>query len=91
MNFTCGLSLLRQKHWQHKETDMDQPKENEPVDVYFVSKHGEGWMLAYWGTAFSSSEPHEPHSQKLCWRYCNTQDELNCNVLRWKLLTPTAQ
>jgi len=63
---------------------MGKPKENKPVEVYFVSMHTEGWMPAYYGTAFSASEPGEDHNRKKCWRYCNTQDEVNCSVLRWR-------
>jgi hypothetical protein len=66
---------------------MSKPAEHQVVDVRFMSKHSEGWMQAYWGTAFGSSEPSEPHNSKKCWRYCNTQDELNCNVLYWRKRT----
>ena len=69
---------------------MGKPKENEAVEVYFRSKHKEGWMPAYWGTAFSASEPNEEHNQKKCWRYCNTQDEVNCEVLRWRRIRNVA-
>ena len=69
---------------------MGKPKEGQVVEVYAKGLYGEGWILAYWGPAKSPSEPNKPYNTKKCWRYCNTEGELNSEVVRWRRLQNVA-
>lgn len=70
--------------------EQQPPSTSDPVDAYAIAKHGAGWIVAYYGKAKSPSDPDSPQDGKECWRYCNTEDEVNSSVLCWRPMAPAA-
>lgn len=62
------------------------PPEGMPVEALCQGLHGEGWMPAFYGRAKTPSEPIGEHDLKVCWRHCNTEDEVNSTVKKWRPL-----
>lgn len=86
--FLDALRYARDNYLSTGLKEQQPPSTSEPVDAYAIGKHGAGWIVAYYGKAKSPSDPDSPQDSKECWRYCNTEDEVNSTVLCWRPMAP---
>ncbi len=58
------------------------PPQGLPVKVTGID--WDGWGTAYYGPAKTPSDPTAEYNTKLCWRWCNDEDEITNPPTRWK-------